>query len=1125
MGKTLKHFLVLVAQFPIIVGWWRDIFENQIVLLILTLLYEVLLLTWVILGKDVWEKLKPEVVNTTSEWIKISVLNFFSRFHRDYNQQVIYNHRVFNLGGLLTQGRYSLEVEEIFVDLKIASRDHYKIKANLISFKELPDSQPIWKFLRHIEKKDAFGLVIIGSPGCGKTTLLQHIALTFAAKKHRKYRLRAHIPIFLFLREHIKTIIEQAPPLAELMQIHFSDQTRYPNLQPPPNWFGRQLNAGKCLVLLDGLDEVAENKQRLIVSKWVDQQICSYPHCRFILTSRPQGYREAPLTRAHVVLEVMPFTNKQIEEFIRNWYLATKISSYGGKDDIGVRQDAQKKAQDLLNRIYHHRTLKVLAVNPLLLTMIAMIHNYRGMLPERRVELYAEICDVLLGNWRQAKGISDPLTPKQKRAVLQPLAAYMMSREEFDKRVISTEEAFKVIKPYLSQVGLAENRIPHFLKDLQNDSGLLLEKEIGMWSFAHLSFQEYLCATHWYETGEAAIWKPVQWRSFIVHSWWHETLRLYAAQTDATSLAVACVQLKTVSSLTLAIEIAVESLKMEASIRDRIICLLNQNLESSDKIKRRLFSTVLLNLHFNKYFYPIDDKREIDSKFVTCAEYQLFLDDMQSQGKHYEPKHWKNPHFPKGKARKPIVGISFEEADAFCEWLSQFQEMYYRLPTNEEACFHPLEMTNEETHFLLMETTNEFTPWMQNKKLQNFSSQKESEIRTSLVNLSDLPLPSSLDFFNIQDAICENENKLAEALSKILTLSEQDLKQKITNANEHERYLQREIESHLNQESEIQRQIQLPFTYMKEINQIKNRQDKIFQEISNLSQTIKDLNDVLHDKKDIDEIEERLPRKIKDTYIRGVTRKEQLIEEIRTIEKEEAQLQEESERIHRKLSLLPSKIEESRKRIPELQNKKATIENNRLNLEKEREHLHELIKEYNDKLKVAFKREDKYIKIFSPIISLLFEKNPIFVPTKENRGSKILLICLNLAEVFDIPDIENIRKAIVLGNFTEAQQLLTRNLGNNLADAHQRQVNLLSVAIKTNQGEDYFNWRKTQHKLAMLIGEYAYQGSLMSDNPDLEIQQLALRFYWYYRVIVAREAGDLIAWEGIRLVRDQKEIK
>ena len=81
------------------------------------------------------------------------------------------------------------------------------------------------------------------------------------------------------------------------------------------------------------------------------------------------------------------------------------------RDDPGVRMTAQEGGDDLLQRLRKTPALSDLAVNPLLLTMIATVHRYRSSLLGRRVELYAEICEVFLGKRQQARGMELDLTP------------------------------------------------------------------------------------------------------------------------------------------------------------------------------------------------------------------------------------------------------------------------------------------------------------------------------------------------------------------------------------------------------------------------------------------------------------------------------------------------------------------------------------------------------------------------------------------------------------------------------------------------------------------------------------------------------------------------------------------
>ncbi|PID58826.1 hypothetical protein CSB45_02165 [candidate division KSB3 bacterium] len=559
MGETFKKsVLLLCSQIPLFAPalLWR---QQPLAAVILAGSYELLIFVWGFVGRDVWEALKPDVVKALTDWIKTSILNAFSGFRKRYKKHVTYDHRGIGTRGLRTPARAQLALTKVFVDLQLAPSHASQVSSNPLEAKSLPGSQTVWTFLQRLKSQKAVALAILGPPGCGKSTLLKYLALTFAGNKQRRYHLRAFVPILLFLREHARTIHDESPTLAELAQAHFANPKRYPELEPPATWFQKQLRAGRCLVLLDGLDEVAETLRNSVV-KWVDRQIVAYPNCCFVLTARPKGYVETPLNRAQV-LEVLPFSSEQAERFVRNWYLATMILS-SDIDDPGIQRDADLEADDLLERLRTQPALEKLTVNPLLLTMIANVHNYRGALPKRRVELYAEICDVLLEHWQSAKGIDDELSAAQKRAVLYPVAESMMARQ---LRTLPFEELQALMDPHLKRVG--QEKVLDFLTKLQDESGLLLEQESGVWGFAHLTFQEYLCAASWKERSS----DEQDWRAAIHDDWWHEVLRLYAAQVaDASPLIRTCMDLGTAGALKLGGNIAEEALTVDPDLREAL---------------------------------------------------------------------------------------------------------------------------------------------------------------------------------------------------------------------------------------------------------------------------------------------------------------------------------------------------------------------------------------------------------------------------------------------------------------------------------------------------------------------------------------------------------------------------
>jgi len=88
----------------------------------------------------------------------------------------------------------------------------------------------------------------------------------------------------------------------------------------------------------------------------------------------------------------------------------------------------------------------------------------------------------------------------------------------------------------------------------------------------------------------------------------------------------------------------------------------------------------------------IDENTYIDDSLVTCAEYQLFIDEMREQGKYYQPDHWSSYQFPQGQAREPILGVRISDVKTFCDWLTKrdIVKWSYRLPTFIETRQHPL---------------------------------------------------------------------------------------------------------------------------------------------------------------------------------------------------------------------------------------------------------------------------------------------------------------------------------------------------------------------------------------------------------------------------------------------------
>ncbi|NEP09907.1 MAG: NACHT domain-containing protein [Symploca sp. SIO2C1] len=514
-----------------------------------------------------------------------------SPFHRQYYQNLIFTYRTYRTQGLKTAGALTPDLDKVFVPLRVASKAPGQISAAMIQEQQSAANLRIWNFLTKISEQSAYKrIVVIGSPGSGKTTLLEHLTLTYAQHRQPPQAPKL-IPVLFYLRQIRDEITSNQPPtLAQLVTTKLKDgQHEGSSLQPPPQWFKEKLRQGQCLVMLDGLDEVADETQRQGVSQWVDTQMEAYPKTTFILTSRPFGYRNAQLKQVGIVLEVQPFNLKQREEFLHSWYLQNEVKRQARQEDPGVRMAAAKKADDLIERLKKFPPLAAMACNPLLLTMIALVHDNRGALPGSRVELYGEICEVLLIRRQRDKDVPDTiqLNVGQQQSVLQVLALKLMVKKT---REFTLAEGVRIIQHQLAAVAGTQVKPKQFLKHIENVSGLLVEKELGVYEFAHLSFQEYLAAAHVKETNQE---KPLIQK--INDSWWHETIRLYAAKSDATNLIRAALANPTVASLSIAYDCLAEGNRVELGVRQKLEAKLKSDVESSDPETFKLAAGVQLS--------------------------------------------------------------------------------------------------------------------------------------------------------------------------------------------------------------------------------------------------------------------------------------------------------------------------------------------------------------------------------------------------------------------------------------------------------------------------------------------------------------------------------------------------
>ena len=522
LGRAWRTFLGLLATLGLAGAAavrWRDLVAHHpVVAVVLAGIWVVVVGAWIALGKAIAVPARRRL-ERAGEALDQAVGRWVSGYGRRYRQWVLDSRRYVDVKGLAIVGDHTPQLDDVYVDVALALRAPQKVSGDPLG--DVPeDVTERYSIHRFLDPATPTVLALVGAPGTGKSTLLAHIARRSA---HVRYGGRRSVPILLLLRDHASRVVaDSAVTLVDLVRQAVSD---VPAIEPA-EWWERQLHRGRCVVLLDGLDEVADEQDRRTIADWIYRQINRYPRNHFVITSRPYGYRGAVIPQAHV-LQVRPFSSEQVERFLRGWYLATErhaASAGDGKKEMrAVRSRAEEGASDLLQRLRTTPALHDLSVNPLLLTMIANVHRHRGLLPGSRADLYGEVCRVMLSGRLQAKNLPEYVPWPVKEQLLAQLAFEMMTRRVRD---LPRDEVLQILQTGVDRLSLTISA-QEFLRDVSSN-GLLVEREHGLYAFVHLTFQEYLAARHVREMALVGTLAQA-----VDDDWWRETILLYAGADDA----------------------------------------------------------------------------------------------------------------------------------------------------------------------------------------------------------------------------------------------------------------------------------------------------------------------------------------------------------------------------------------------------------------------------------------------------------------------------------------------------------------------------------------------------------------------------------------------------------------
>lgn len=231
----------------------------------------------------------------------------------------------------------------------------------------LSEPRPVVDLLKQYD-----GLIILGDPGAGKTTFLKYLAVTLAMGVGAALGLDGRLPILVPLSAYANAIDKHDKALPDFLGDY------YKALGIPlavGDLLDAALDEGRALVMLDGLDEVQDLAQRMLVLERVFAFFAFHrkPGNKFLLTSRIVGYKDVRGRVSDGMREctLADFDDSDINDFVDKWTVALE-RAIKGETKVAERDAAAEKAA-LLDAVSHNAGVRNLAANPLLLTILALM--------------------------------------------------------------------------------------------------------------------------------------------------------------------------------------------------------------------------------------------------------------------------------------------------------------------------------------------------------------------------------------------------------------------------------------------------------------------------------------------------------------------------------------------------------------------------------------------------------------------------------------------------------------------------------------------------------------------------------------------------------------------------------
>lgn len=307
-------------------------------------------------------------------------------------------------------------------------------------------------------------LMLLGKPGSGKSSILQHLAL-------QAHRSGLQFAVLIKLHEVSETALRSGGLWGYILRTA-------PEVDEA---FEEWADEGRGLLLLDGVDEVrTEYRPQLLQS--VRTLLLTRPQLRCVVTARVAAGCWLDSRISHLIIAEL--SSREISAFV----MQHKRSEN--------RATAEQESASLLKSITARRELDSLATNPLSLRLLCLLDRHAPGLLLRLIDLYERALFMLLETWpanRVSRRIK--VSPTELRRALGTVACWM---HDLGMRAAPQADLLKQLEAALHEIkpraSTAQQLAQCCLDAATLHAGILTETSSERFEFLHLTFIEYLAA-------------------------------------------------------------------------------------------------------------------------------------------------------------------------------------------------------------------------------------------------------------------------------------------------------------------------------------------------------------------------------------------------------------------------------------------------------------------------------------------------------------------------------------------------------------------------------------------------------------------------------------------------------